>query len=573
MVKLSDFLKTQYEQEKKIYEENFLDIKKKFILLTDFNESDFNTKIYIKKTIEDKDYFVPLTYLMKNTLVGDLITYSFKCTDLKLYIETRKSSLESLIKKNEVFIMQTVKLSEFLPLQFEREKIIYEKLTFNSIEKCLYLIKITDINENDTIFIIKNIDDKKYFIPFKVLKPQILDEELIYNFYSKSLEMYISTRKTTLEDKIKEEQVFKMYPDFKLFLDKKDTQSEILNYYSKKLNSIKDKLINITNFSEINQGEQIFILKKINPDDSVIHMDISNLNIYLSFIIEHKFLYCVLKSTFLLEEQIYIIPQTYLENLIKENKVFKLNTSTVQVEQPKSYIFDFDCTITMRHFFHLINNKSEFLKLYSDKPEVIENVGYLLTQKNYFLGSETSLPDGTYKNKFITTIFGNQERLNALKEMFSILQTKGEIIIASRGLKNQIIKCLNFVGINSPDNILIKEENIFGGVNKVDILMDKTSKSNVFYVDDDHTEHNIFFKSKHIEGVLPVGPYGIISCDIGKFTYKFMSGLVKDIGAGLDISQMKKIPRIFDEDVTKFGGSQNLYIYKYKKYKNKNKNT
>jgi hypothetical protein len=279
------------------------------------------------------------------------------------------------------------------------------------------------------------------------------------------------------------------------------------------------------------------------------------------------------KSTFLLEEQIYIIPQTYLENLIKENKVFKLNTSTVQVEQPKSYIFDFDCTITMRHFFHLINNKSEFLRLYSDKPEVIENVGYLLTQKNYFLGSETSLPDGTYKNKFITTIFGNQERLNALKEMFSILQTKGEIIIASRGLKNQIIKCLNFVGINSPDNILIKEENIFGGVNKVDILMDKTSKSNVFYVDDDHTEHNNFFKSKHIEGVLPVGPYGIISCDIGKFTYKFMSGLVKDIGAGLDISQMKKIPRIFDEDVTKFGGSQNLYIYKYKKYKNKNKNT
>lgn len=555
-------------KKKKIYEEKFLDIKKKFIELIDFDETYIGNIIYIKKTIEDKDYFVPLTYLRKNTLVVGLITYSFKCTDLNLDIETRKSSLEQLILNNKVFKIQSVKLSEFLPLQFEREKIFYEKLTFNNIEKCLYLIKITDINKNDTIFIIKNIDDKKYFIPFKVL-----DIGKIYNFYSKSLEMYISTRQTSLEDKIKEEQVFKMYPDFKVFLDKKDTQSEIFNYYSKKLNSIKDKLINITNFSEINQGEQIFILKKINPDDSVIHMDISNPNIYLSFIIEYKFLYCVLKSTFLLEEQIYIITQTYLENLIKENKVFKLNTSTVHVEQPKSYMFDFDCTITMRHFFHLINNKLEFLRLYSDKPEVIENVEYLLAQKNYFLGSETSLPDDTYKNKFITTIFGNQERLNALKEMFRILQTKGEIIIASRGLKDQIIKCLNFVGINSPDNILIKEENIFGGVNKVVILMDKTSKSNVFYVDDDHTEHNKFFELKHIEGLLPVGPYGIISCDIGKFTYKFMSGLVKDIGAGLDISQMKKIPRIFDEDVTKFGGSQNLYIYKYKKYKNKNKNT
>lgn len=568
MVKLSVFLETHYDQEKKIYEEKFLDIKKKFIELIDFDETYIGNIIYIKKTIEDKDYFVPLTYLRKNTLVVGLITYSFKCTDLNLDIETRKSSLEQLILNNKVFKIQSVKLSEFLPLQFEREKIFYEKLTFNNIEKCLYLIKITDINKNDTIFIIKNIDDKKYFIPFKVL-----DIGKIYNFYSKSLEMYISTRQTSLEDKIKEEQVFKMYPDFKVFLDKKDTQSEIFNYYSKKLNSIKDKLINITNFSEINQGEQIFILKKINPDDSVIHMDISNPNIYLSFIIEYKFLYCVLKSTFLLEEQIYIITQTYLENLIKENKVFKLNTSTVHVEQPKSYMFDFDCTITMRHFFHLINNKLEFLRLYSDKPEVIENVEYLLAQKNYFLGSETSLPDDTYKNKFITTIFGNQERLNALKEMFRILQTKGEIIIASRGLKDQIIKCLNFVGINSPDNILIKEENIFGGVNKVVILMDKTSKSNVFYVDDDHTEHNKFFELKHIEGLLPVGPYGIISCDIGKFTYKFMSGLVKDIGAGLDISQMKKIPRIFDEDVTKFGGSQNLYIYKYKKYKNKNKNT
>lgn len=198
------------------------------------------------------------------------------------------------------------------------------------------------------------------------------------------------------------------------------------------------------------------------------------------------------------------------------------------------FIFDFDCTITKNHLYHFLNNYTQFCKLY---PQY--NNGETVTiRSNYIKGSS----DLKTKMDIIDIIFGGSARLNSILRMMNqIAKNNGIIYIASRGIKEQIVYFLQYCcpEILMTNGGCINEENIYGGKNKEYILSELCKISNVFYVDDDHSEHIAFTKGFTYSDHNGCNLYNIVN------RYIFMNSLVKDVGGGLNDEHMHKIPNIF----------------------------
>jgi hypothetical protein len=223
-----------------------------------------------------------------------------------------------------------------------------------------------------------------------------------------------------------------------------------------------------------------------------------------------------------------------------------------------AFVFDFDCTITSKHFFYFTHDYETFKKMYP------------------YVSYPTNETD-TNETDMINMIMGGEERIRLIKNMINTLVSKNcEVHIASRGVKKDIIEFLKKIGI-----INIADDHITGGETpKIEVLQKLIATKNVFYADDDKDEHSLFVENNHC--IAKIINEKLVGCNIGSKKYIFMDGLLKN-GLGIELSDM---PTIYDfvynlfegieiNDVFKnelAGGHNSMYKYKFIKYNTKNIN-
>lgn len=145
------------------------------------------------------------------------------------------------------------------------------------------------------------------------------------------------------------------------------------------------------------------------------------------------------------------------------------------------YIFDFDCTITYRNFAYFWWKPDEIFKKTNIDidPKFIDNLSFKF--------NNDMLDDQIDINLFNNIIFGSNQRVDYLDKFFTELSTKGNLIIASRGNADKIYQCLqlNKLGKYFP------RKNIYGTeTNKTKLITNRlNNNNNVFYIDDNHEEH------------------------------------------------------------------------------------
>jgi len=236
----------------------------------------------------------------------------------------------------------------------------------------------------------------------------------------------------------------------------------------------------------------------------------------------------------------------------------------------QSYVFDFDCTLTTRHLYYFVNNLSNFIQVF---PDVTSETRLTLAQINrlhgwindYFSGRDSFFTNHSQnKEQFINLIFGNEKRITKLGNMFKAIGINN-LYIASRGIKEQIIKVLDLVGLGG----YVKQENITGGeVNKVHVLNRLISLGNVFYADDDSEEHGVFVSSHGLVFVDKENNFMRYNYNSYKYIFYNFAPRVNNPGGILE-EMLEKIPTFVTE---MRGGSDKYYdkyYDKYLKYKNK----
>jgi len=228
------------------------------------------------------------------------------------------------------------------------------------------------------------------------------------------------------------------------------------------------------------------------------------------------------------------------------------------------FIFDFDCTLSSHHVYWFLNNVSYFKKLYPHIDEVRIDTLHAKTA-TYLKTSDSALKDIalTAKDDFVELLFSGYSRIDNLRKMFDELITHGHMFcILSKGIVEQIIACLKFVGLDNAISYHDGTPQVFGHkMNKVTVLFDATCVCNVVYIDDDHTEHIKFIDEycEHIdkdsiarkitelkqdENIIHYSVELTKHHHITTYNYIFMKSLLKDIGGGLNGDQMKMIPKI-----------------------------
>lgn len=223
-----------------------------------------------------------------------------------------------------------------------------------------------------------------------------------------------------------------------------------------------------------------------------------------------------------------------IQGFVDTGNVFKkISVAKPKITQNK-FIFDFDCTLTSTHLFYLLNNTPQFVTLFGS--DLVSDFDSFVTLfKNYFIrGIDGGASDPQNKLLFINLIFGSWERLEAIKQMFTKIG-KNNLYIASRGIKEQIISVLNYVGLKN----LVDESHITGGdVLKVHVLNNQITNHNVFYMDDDHEEHEEFVKGINLMKTSSNDILAVYNCIPSEKTYTFYNGLVKNKAGGISIEVM-----------------------------------
>jgi hypothetical protein len=215
------------------------------------------------------------------------------------------------------------------------------------------------------------------------------------------------------------------------------------------------------------------------------------------------------------------------------------------VVRDTAYVFDFDCTLTARHFYYYIHNFNAFERMYgagltTDK-ETQKRINEFYV--GYFKNNEEldQVKDVKYRTNFLNLIFGRKERLEEIINMFDRIGREN-LYIASRGDKSQILKLLRYTFGIDDLSAFIKDENVFGGVNKTEILKNIFKDKNIFYVDDDHEEHNYFVRdlSSAFEKITGYGVDKYIDKKTNKI-YTFYNDLTKNKEGGIPINIMRDI--------------------------------
>ena len=154
------------------------------------------------------------------------------------------------------------------------------------------------------------------------------------------------------------------------------------------------------------------------------------------------------------------------------------------------YVFDFDCTITYRNFAYFWLKPDEIFKQkYANiKPTIIDELSFKF--------NNNMLVDISDINLFNDIIFGSDERIVYLDRLFNNLSHKGRLVISSRGDPNKIFKCLQYNSLSK----YFTQDNIFGYKhNKTNLIKEfLNNNSKVFYIDDNHEEHNELLKNLNL---------------------------------------------------------------------------
>ena len=216
------------------------------------------------------------------------------------------------------------------------------------------------------------------------------------------------------------------------------------------------------------------------------------------------------------------------------------------------YIFDFDCTITSRHWYMFIH-RPDYTQYNNDlkdnrimmtlRNDVRYHLGYDKTYTPYYTDFE--LVDTLKKN-----FFGCIERYDKLVEMLQYVKKyNNTIIILSNGYSQDIEWLLDKMEIRSyfgdvigmVDSYQEKKQN---NITKVDVLHDYTFRKHrsVFYVDDTHQYHTNFI-NRYRSSLIPVqiSHHNLLYFSItSTHRYIFYGGLILD-GTGMSVNDMEVI--------------------------------
>ena len=197
------------------------------------------------------------------------------------------------------------------------------------------------------------------------------------------------------------------------------------------------------------------------------------------------------------------------------------------------YIFDFDCTITYRNFAYFWWKPDEvFKKLY---PEINHNFIDNLSLK---FNQNLLLNNRLERKLFNNLIFHSMDRLDDLDELFNKLSKKGNLIISSRGNADKIYDCLQ---LNQLGKYFTKSQIYGTETNKSVLIKNKLDKVHtVFYIDDNHKEHNDL--NVYNKLIYTNNNFNMYIYYANKSRYIFCHSLVKD-GHGLNKDLMIKIDK------------------------------
>lgn len=152
--------------------------------------------------------------------------------------------------------------------------------------------------------------------------------------------------------------------------------------------------------------------------------------------------------------------------------------------QKKNYfIFDFDETLTTKHFFGAFRYDFE---TYPDRMPTIDDA-------------------------FITDFFGSPERLEAIKEMIKNIKLNNGIpMILSCGIRKNIIRLCKQVNIYIDENYVFGNNGISCIENKASFILDIITNGNIPFTDNkfehgnieliDMRGHNVFYTDDDIKG-------------------------------------------------------------------------
>jgi hypothetical protein len=181
-------------------------------------------------------------------------------------------------------------------------------------------------------------------------------------------------------------------------------------------------------------------------------------------------------------------------------------------------VFDFDCTLTSRHFARSLNSQKYLLETLQNnlKNEVVPDEDpVLVPNKNYYKLNKnirevcevivTLLTPLTYanqrapyqnliKNRIINLFFGGQVRFQKLTDLLTVLQENSVILhIASRGNRKALLSILRFIGWTvffPEERVNAKYDVSHPYENKNLYIKNILDQSNtVYYFDDDSEEH------------------------------------------------------------------------------------
>jgi len=157
-------------------------------------------------------------------------------------------------------------------------------------------------------------------------------------------------------------------------------------------------------------------------------------------------------------------------------------------------IFDFDYTITQKHYYHFMRcntylRNNYMLDMYYnycpdffDKYKINHNLTKYLLDKGF---------NNNYtKNSFIDYFFG-LDRFNDLNKLFDDIKHH-QLYILSKGDKDNILMCLEYIGFNKYFN----NDHVFGNeVNKLDKILELIKLDDIIYIDDSHETHDYIMNS------------------------------------------------------------------------------
>lgn len=184
--------------------------------------------------------------------------------------------------------------------------------------------------------------------------------------------------------------------------------------------------------------------------------------------------------------------------------VYKYNMNN-SYNKKQCILFDFDCTLTSKHFFYYINNDEIFHKIHYDTYDVDKETQKLIKLYTYKKFEEVfdynhnkknqieilNFKNDEMKNYFIDLIFGGKDRFNKLNNFLKEIKLISDLYILTSGFIPQVNKILelldmkiyfkkvygkNFNEINSKPKYAIIER-IFWNYYKKIIFIDDESKN------------------------------------------------------------------------------------------------